>query len=717
MVEELSLQARHRNGNDALRASLDQVLVLEKIEQGDWRPGGQAVATGTVEYMGWPIGLLAPLVVAKAKESSIMGTVSGFFKVRSDPKKGKFEGELALDIPDFTLNLPQVQLQEEHLRVAAGVALGEKGEMSVPKAKLTLEKGGQSWLNLTVEKEARPAFLLKGRLDLGSLARVWVGMPSGVSGGEVNLQAEVGEPKDGARVIGYSAVITNFSGGPAERGGVAGAEVRSQGILDWKKECQALREVELSAKSAQGNFSVSKLTWARGGAWAWEGARCAEGWVSWLVNPWLQPGRWVDGDLVVGAGFWQPSEYGGSGEIDVTLMDGRLVENRAEPDVSVRMDGNFAFDARGRSLTLKDGSITFAEFPNSPVLIPSLRVGKSSVTAQVRGGTLDLRGLLAQTEIIRGVKPAAGGAAVEAEPWKVDVTVDLAKVIVEEGEVGPVQVPRFRWGPEGIYLEPSVVQVEGGDIRAAVVQAGGLNQPVQASLVMSKFPLGTILGNVMTEAKGPIGGWIDLQMSAQATKPTWAELRKSLSGQGRFRLYQAHLERLPSLQKALAAAGAFLGSSFIAGSEINDLGSDFTVQGERMQVPNLKVSGTALSANLAGGLNWWSQALDFKLNFALTKEAMQSSGQLQGAMAQLIGSSNDYYTKIPGEATITGTLDDPKVEMDVGKMLAEGGINMLLNAPTGILQGAGGAAGGAAGAVTQPTDAILKGVGNLFKGF
>jgi hypothetical protein len=84
-------------------------------------------------------------------------------------------------------------------------------------------------------------------------------------------------------------------------------------------------------------------------------------------------------------------------------------------------------------------------------------------------------------------------------------------------------------------------------------------------------------------------------------------------------------------------------------------------------------------------------------------------------MTQLVGNSNDYYTKIPGDARITGTLNDPKVQMDIGKMLAEGGINLLLNAPTNILQGTGNAAGGATGAATQPASAILQGVGGLFK--
>jgi len=82
-------------------------------------------------------------------------------------------------------------------------------------------------------------------------------------------------------------------------------------------------------------------------------------------------------------------------------------------------------------------------------------------------------------------------------------------------------------------------------------------------------------------------------------------------------------------------------------------------------------------------------------------------------MTQLIGKSNDYYTKIPGEARITGTLSNPDVKMDIGKMLAEGGINLLLNGSTGVLKDAGGAAGGAGGAAGS----ILQGVGNLFKGF
>ena len=716
-IEQLAMTARHRDGTDAIRASLDQVLTLEKIGKGEWRPSGQGVATGSIQYTSWPVGLFAPLIFPEAKETSLLGSASGFIQVRSDPKKGIFQGEVNLQMPDFTIDLPQVQLKDHQVSLTAGVTLGEKGDLDVPRVSLVVKKEGQSWLDFKVEKESQPALSAKGTLDLAVVKDVLTGWSDYISDGDLTLQAEVGDPKDGGRTIGYSAVISGFSGGHTSLGTITGAEVRSQGIVQWKNGVQSIKDVQLSAKSGVGNLSVNQVNWAKDAAWAWEGGRFSEGWVAWLMNRWLTPARWVDGDVILGAGFFQPGEYGGSGEIDLSLLEVCLVEDRKKQGISVRLNGDFDYDKRTESFAFKDGSLIFSSYPNDPVVIPSLMVGNHSVKAQVRGGILDLRGILAQTEQIRNSKPATGAAPISNEPWRIDLSAGLEQIIVEEATVGPVQVPRFRWGPEGILLEPSVVQVKGGVVRASVVQSGGTDQPVQANVVISKFPLGAILGNLITDAKGPIGGWVDLQLAAQAGKPTLDELRRSLSGQGSFRLYQAHLERLPSLAKALRAAGAFLGSSFIAGSEINDLGSNFTLQGKRISVPNLKVSGTALSADLDGWLDWWDQTLDFKVRLALTKEAMQSSGQLQGVMTQLIGSSNDYYTKIPGDARITGSLADPKVSMDIGKMLAEGGINLLLNAPTGILQGAGGAAGGAAGAATQPASAILQGVGNLFKGF
>jgi len=230
-IEQLAMTARHRDGTDAIRASLDQVLTLEKIGKGEWRPSGQGVATGSIQYTSWPVGLFAPLIFPEAKETSLLGSASGFIQVRSDPKKGIFQGEVNLQMPDFTIDLPQVQLKDHQVSLTAGVTLGEKGDLDVPRVSLVVKKEGQSWLDFKVEKESQPALSAKGTLDLAVVKDVLTGWSDYISDGDLTLQAEVGDPKDGGRTIGYSAVISGFSGGHTSLGTITGAEVRSQGIV------------------------------------------------------------------------------------------------------------------------------------------------------------------------------------------------------------------------------------------------------------------------------------------------------------------------------------------------------------------------------------------------------------------------------------------------------------------------------------------------------
>ena len=709
-VDQFDLKAKHRDGTDAIQASLDKPLRLEKVGSEEWKPSGQEVASGVMQYTGWPIGLFGPLIFPQAKETSILGTMSGFLRVRSDPKKGFLEGEVDLQIPDLTVDLPDVHLTDHQVTLQAGISLGEDQQFNIQKVQLQARQGGQNWVDLAAKKDEHGALAVTGKINLGTAAQTLSGLSGWVSGGNLLLRAEVADPEDGVRKIGYSTEITQLTGSLGLKKEVSQVELKSQGIVEWKNGLQSLSEVQLTARGGVGNISLNNLSWKKQGALAWEKGRISSGWIAYGVDPWLVPSRWVDGDLVLGTGFWQPEEYGGSGAFDATLLEARLQKNPKLAPVSVRVGGDFEYDKRTKNFSLKDGRMLFTEYRDDPVDLPLLSWRPGSISAQLKGGVLDLRGLLSQTEELWNTKPDPQTPPAKSEPTRIDLSVDLEQIVVDEAAVGPVKVPRFRYGSDGILLEPSTVQVKDGSISASVVQSRE-GEPVRAQVVMNRFPLGAILGSMIQDAKGPIGGWINLQLTAQAANPTVDELRRSLTGQGSFRLYQAHLERLPSLAKALHGAGALLGSSFIAGSEINDLGSNFSLQGERVNVPNLQISGTALSANLSGWLNWFSQVLDFQLRFALTKEAMQSSGQLQGAMTQLVGNSNDYYTKIPGDARITGTLNDPKVQMDIGKMLAEGGINLLLNAPTNILQGTGNAAG----AATQPASAILQGVGGLFK--
>ena len=708
LVDSLSLQARHRDGSDAVLASLDRPLWVEKKSTGQWKPAGKEAASALIQFRGWPMGLFTPLILPNASESSVLGTVSGSVRVFSNPKRETLTGEADLQIPDLMVHLPKVELPPNQVNLQASVSLGADQSLQIQKTEVIAKQEGVNWLTLTIEKSPHPGVVVLGKMDLACAAKNFPDLTPYVSGGAFEIKAEAADPKEDIRKIGYSIEVQKLQAKLPGIGGLSGVNLKSQGIVEWQGGLRSMNEVHVVAEGGMGNLELQKMAWMKKGSIAWEGGRISEGWMQTLLSPWLSPVRWLDGDVVLGAGFWEPGEHGGSGEADLTLLDVRLMENAKLPPASLRISGAFEYDNRSEGFDLRDVTLLFPDFRDDPVMVPSFHWSPGSLRAQVKGGVLDLRGVLAQTQVWQDA-PMDSKAPV-SPPWRIDLSAALRKIIVQEAEVGPVKIPRLRFGPEEIQLEPSSVQVQGGSISASVL-GEGTDKPVEAQISVNKFPLGAILGNAIHDARGPIGGWADLQLVARSDGPSLESLRRSLNGQGSFRLYQAHLENLPSLYQALQKTGALLGSSYIASSEINDLGSEFQVQGEKITVPNLQVLGNALSANLQGWLNWFTQVLDFQLRFALTKEAMQSSGQLQGAMTQLIGKSNDTYTKIPGDARITGTLSNPNVQMDIGKMLAESGINLLLNAPSGVLQGTDGATGGLTKPVTAPLQGIFKAIG------
>lgn len=710
-VEALALVAKHRDGTEAVRASLDAPLLLKKKGDKDWEPAGTQPSSGLVQFSGWPMGIFAPLILSKATESSVAGTLSGFLRVQNDPQRRWVTAQLDLTSPDFSVQLPQLRLPENQLSLKADLALEGNGDLTVRKVMVASRQAEVNWLELSAEKASQPGLAVVGKVDLGILPQNVPAVSPYVSQGSLLLKATVGEPKGGVRRLGFSTQAQNLSATLPEIGAVTGLQVTGVGTLDWGPNGpNFLDDLQLTADGLGGKLVIGKLDWKKGGAVSWESVRIPDVWVAFLAKPWLQPNRWVDGDVVLGQGFWEPGEHGSSGQIDATLLDARITERQGSVPLSLRWNGDWEYDNRTHLFVLKDAAVLFPEFRDSPVQIPSLQAGPGLFQIKVAGGVLDIRGLLDQFGSWQSTPPPP---AASLPSQRIDVAASLDQVVLPEARVGPVKIARFRYGPDGILLEPSSVEVQGGLIRGSVVQTGGADRPLQARLFVEKFPLGAILGPMIHDARGPVGGFADLDFNGQASGAKPEDLQRTLSGQGNLRLYQAHLENLPAIAKALQGAGQFLGSSFIAGSEINGVGGSFQVSGTRISTQDFRASGTALAAGMRGSLDWMNQAINFQVNLGLTREAIQSSGQLQGVMTQLVGTSTEYYTKIPGSATITGTLADPKVQMDVGKMLAEGGINLLLNAPTGVLQGAGGAAGGAAGAAGS----ILQGVGNLFKGF
>lgn len=701
-IEALALVAKHRDGTEAVHASLDAPLLLKKRGKGKWQPTGNQASSAVVKFAGWPMGIVAPLLLTEVQESSIAGTLSGFAKVVSDPRLGTLAAELDLASPDLSVQLPRFRVPENQAKLKADVSLGSDGTLVVRKMAAASQQNGVNWLELSAEKTSAESLAVVGKVDLGILGRNAPEWSNTLGAGQLSLRAAAGEFTNGSRRIQLEAQAQDCTVSWPAIGTMTGIQADLQGTVDWgEKELVGFENVQLAVNGPVGKMEVRQLGYQKGEAVNWASANVSEGWVSLLSQPWLKPNRWVGGNLFLAKGRWQPSDHGSSGTLTAVLEGGRISDQKTRTAFSAELSGDWEYDSRTHLFALKEGKLVFPEFKDKPVTVSSLQAGPGLFQAKVTGGVLDLRGFLAQGAAWQSAAQTPG------PPMRIDVSAFLEKLVLPEARVGPVKIERFRYGPEGVLLEPSSVEVQGGVIRGSI-QPSGTDRVLQAKLFVENFPLGAILSPMIQDARGPLGGFAELQFTGQATGAKPEDLQRSLTGQGRFRLFQAHLENLPAIAKSMRGAGQFLGSNFIANSEINDLAGSFQVAGTRVTTQDLRASGTALAAGLRGWLDWMSQTIEFQMNLALTREAIQSSGQLQGVMTQLVGNSTDYYTKIPGSATITGTLADPKVQMDVGKMLAEGGINLLMNAPMGILQGAGGAAGGATGAAGDAAGQILK---------
>jgi len=704
-IETVALVAKHRDGTEAVRASLDAPLFLKKKGAKEWEPAGTKPSSGMVQFAGWPMGIVAPLILPKANETSIAGTLSGFLRVQSDPQKRSLAAQVDLSSPDLSVQLPELRLPENQVNLKADVTLESDGDLAVQKVMLASRQGGVDWLELSAENVAEPGLAVVGKMDLGVAHQNVPAAAPYVSAGSLLLKANVGEPKDGMRKLGFSAAAQGLTLTLPEIGTLPVLGADAQGILSWGADgFAALDDLNLTARSAAGELTLVKVDYRKNGALAWDSARVPKGWAATLAKPWLQPNPWVEGSVVLGEGFWEPGEHGSSGEINLLLSEGRISSRDTLESVSCRLEGVWEYDNRTEAFTLKDASLGFfrldaaakkvTELP--PVEIPSCRAGPGRFEATLKGGVLDLRGLLDQLTCWQSAPAPAA-----RQPIRLELSADLDQVVLPGVSVGPVQIQRFRYGPDGVWLQPSSAEMQEGVIRASIVESGEASRPVQFQLFVEKFPLEAILRPMIRDARGPLGGWADLTFRGWATGAKLEELQQTLTGEGKFQLYQAHLENLPAIAKALQSGGALLGSSFIGASQINEVGASFQVAGTRISTEDLQVSGTALKAGMRGWVDWLSQAIEFRFRLALTREAIQSSGQLQGVMTQLVGNNTGYFTQIPGTASITGTLADPRVDMDVGKMLLEGGINLLMNAPSEILQGAGNAAGGATGAAGQ----------------
>jgi len=608
--------------------------------------------------------------------------------------------------------LPELRLPVNQVNLKAEVTLESDGDLAVQKVMLASRQGGVDWLELSAEKAVQPGLAVVGKMDLGVAHQNVPAAAPYVSAGSLLLKANVGEPKDGMRKLGFSAEAQGLTLTLPEVGSLTGLQTDAQGILTWGADgLAALDDLNLTAQSAGKKLILGKVDYRKNGALAWESLRAPAGWMAVLARPWLEPNRWLDGDLELGPGFWEPGDHGASGEIDARLVRVRISEPSGRAPLSARLQGSWEYDNRTRLFLLKDTSLLFSGFQDDPVLISRLEAGPGLFTLKVSGGTLDSRGLLDQYGAWQAPTPRS---QTRPEPTRVDISANLDQVILREAQLERLQIKALKFGPDEFLLDDFSASVVGGYLAGFVhpLDSGGRKIFLEAK----NFPVGMILSPFIQDVRGPIGGFADLEFSGQAVGVKPEDLIRTFSGQGSLRIYQARLENVPAIQKnLLQEAGRSLGSqTFIPSSNLDSFVLACSLQNSQLSISEMQITGSALQLGLAGIVNLSTRELNLKGPLGLTREAIQSCGVLQGmVLKDNFAKSNELYVKMPGELEVTGTLDNPTVNFDKLKAFWRGALNLGI----GFIQGTGDAATGAAGAALGAPGSILQGVGNLFKGF
>ena len=220
-----------------------------------------------------------------------------------------------------------------------------------------------------------------------------------------------------------------------------------------------------------------------------------------------------------------------------------------------------------------------------------------------------------------------------------------------------------------LQLREGLLKVGGGEWRGTVdlLMVGGVVRGKSTGTI-AKLDINQFLGAFTTA---------DNRMSGQLQMPSYSlrfagrdadQLRRSLSGEAKVTVMQGRLKELDmvaSIRRAVERTGFLEGDQ--KDTDFTTLNTDLTLGGGRITASNLVIEGPAIAANGSGEIGE-DQGLRFKLTTLV-----------RGRVAELLGQRKAGTQ--PAEAAIPveigGTVQNPRVTPNVGKMAVSTGLNYL----------------------------------------
>ncbi len=198
-----------------------------------------------------------------------------------------------------------------------------------------------------------------------------------------------------------------------------------------------------------------------------------------------------------------------------------------------------------------------------------------------------------------------------------------------------------------------------------------------------KLEIGPLVDIFKPESKGMVGGTMDADVSGSGDGIALADLYQNLTGDLHMKVREAHLEKVPSIQRSLAQAGTALKSQDIAMSTINDMDASFHIGGAKLHTENFHLRGSAVEVTMKGDL-YFDHRLALEVPAKVPPAVAQASPLLRYLVLAPVPVDDkpvdpENWIHLPAPGKLTGTMEHPKFEIDYSKFKVESLAAPVLN--------------------------------------
>ncbi len=415
---------------------------------------------------------------------------------------------------------------------------------------------------------------------------------------------------------------------------------------------------------------------------------------------------WKESMLAPLLSVWAPGnkltslELNGEGELTVdgrslgckTTMDARQLHIddgllRMLNPLNVTISTDLAYAADG-NLTLNSMSLQFEPTSNAKNFVEITGKARRSpdllfATLHAHSESLDLSPCYDQVlSYLKNTSPETStanlasqktGRAIRRSPQTAprgqDITIltSIDSLRIHDLVFSNVNIPLERKG-SSLKLNNITLQLGNAPISATLELEDKKNRkPFHLEAQGDGLPFGPLIDTVRPDWKGLTDGVLNAHAYGSGNAFSPSTLKKSLNARLDMDFRGTGLEKLPPFQHGLQQLGSGLDSAAICNSSLTELKASGKLASGKFHADHVQLAGPDMVLSLQGDI-FPDRHLQMETSLKLERRIMEQSGLLSHAI-DLISLEEGGWMKFPGTAEITGTINEPIIQVDPVKLL------------------------------------------------